>query len=123
VSSNSRVAGLGWESKAAAYLTERGLKILERGYRCRLGELDIVGSDDGTLVIVEVKARRRTSKGTALETVGSAKQQKIVCATRHFLMRNPHWFSRPIRFDVVAIDEIDTDEPKLNWVKNAFSSA
>lgn len=121
--SRSQIEGHGWESKAADFLAERGLAILARGYRCRLGELDIVGTDDGTLVVVEVRARRRTSKGSASETVGPGKQQKIVRATRHFLMRHPHWFSHPIRFDVVAIDEIDTDAPKLNWIKNAFGSA
>ncbi len=112
-----------WESRAAAYLEQHGLRILARGYRCRLGELDIVGRDGDGLVVVEVRARRRTSKGTALETIGHRKRQRIVRATRHFLMLNPEWDRRPIRFDVVAIDGIETDAPQIAWVRNAFDAA
>jgi putative endonuclease len=112
-----------WESRAAAYLAEQGLTIIARGYRCRLGELDIVGSDDRGLVIVEVRARRSDGHGSALESVNPAKRRKIIRATRHFLMCNPAWNTRPIRFDIVAFDAIDRALPKTTWVKNAFAAA
>jgi putative endonuclease len=112
-----------WEARAAEFLERHGIAIIARGYRCRLGELDLVGRDRGGLVIVEVRARRRESKGSALETVGRPKQQRIIRATRHFLMRHPAWHAKPIRFDVVAIDGIDTDAPEIRWVRNAFDAA
>lgn len=112
-----------WESRAAAFLRERGLRIIARGYRCRLGELDIVGTDERGLVVVEVRARQRASLGSALESIGARKRQRIVRATRHFLMHNPRWSAQPIRFDVVAIDGIDQPSPDFTWVQNAFDSA
>jgi putative endonuclease len=118
-----RKLGDTWESRAAEYLRGQGIRILAQGYCCRLGELDIVGSDGTGLVVVEVRARGSRSLGTALESISSHKRRRIVRATRHFLMRRPEWASRPIRFDVVAFDGIDSATPELNWVKNAFDSA
>lgn len=115
--------GRTWESRAAVFLRERGLRIIARGYRCRLGELDIIGTDEKSLVVVEVRARRRASLGSAMESIGAGKRQRIVHATRHFLMRNPEWLARPIRFDVVAIDGIDEPSPEIAWLKNAFDAA
>lgn len=112
-----------WECRAADFLTARGLRIIVRGYRCRLGEIDIVGSDGATLVVVEVRARSGTSRERAIETIGLRKRRRIINATRHFLMRNPEWFSRPIRFDVLAFDAIDTSDPEVQWVRNAFDAA
>jgi putative endonuclease len=107
------------EQRAAEFLAARGIEILTCGYRCRLGELDIVGSDGDTLVIVEVRARQRADHGSALESIGPAKRRRIVRATRHFLMRHPAWHSRPIRFDVVAIEGPAT-EATPHWLRNAF---
>jgi putative endonuclease len=115
---DARALGRAWENRAAEFLAARGIKIICQGYRCRLGELDIVASDGDRLLIVEVKARARPSR--AIETIGASKQRRIVNATRHFLMRNRDWFSKPIRFDVVAIDGIDTSCPDFQWVRNAF---
>jgi putative endonuclease len=111
-----------WEARACEHLREAGMHILARGYRCRLGELDLVASDGERLVVVEVRARAKSDFGSALETVGPRKQQRIVLATRHFLMRNPAWHSRPIRFDVIAFDAIDSSAPQITWLKNAFTA-
>jgi putative endonuclease len=111
------------EQRAAEFLAARGIEILTCGYRCRLGELDIVGSDAVGLVVVEVRARSSGSKGSAIDTVGHLKQRRIVNATRHFLMKHPAWLARPIRFDVIAIDGIESDTPKIQWVRNAFDAA
>jgi putative endonuclease len=120
---DAQARGRDWELRAAEHLAREGLKILVQGYRCRTGELDIIASEGPVLVIVEVKARASASKGRAIETVGKHKQRRIVSAARHFLMRNPVWFTRRIRFDVVAIDGIDTANPKIHWLKNAFDAA
>jgi putative endonuclease len=121
--SGTLVSGRAWEAAAADFLLDQGLAILERGYRCRLGELDLVCLDAETLVIVEVRARASTERGSAAETVTARKRRKIVNATRHFLMRNPRWFDHTLRFDVIAVDGIETDEPRLSWVKRAFDAS
>jgi putative endonuclease len=112
-----------WESRAAAYLEEQGLTIIARGHRCRLGELDLVCCDRRHIIVVEVRARRANPFCTAAESVGPHKRRRIVQATRHFLMRNPRWQAAPIRFDVVAFDAIDTAEPRMRWIKNAFDAS
>jgi len=111
-----------WERRASKHLQQAGLRIVEHSYRCRLGEIDLIASDGEQLIVVEVRARARTGFGSALETVGARKQQRIVQATRHFLMRNPIWHSRPIRFDVIAFDGIDSANPAITWLKNAFTA-
>lgn len=112
-----------WESRAAAHLEQHGLTILARGYRCRLGELDLVCRDGTQLVIVEVRARGRNAFCSAVDSIDAHKRRRIVQATRHLLMRNHAWQTAAIRFDVVAFDGIDTPEPRLNWIKNAFDAS
>jgi putative endonuclease len=114
--------GRHWEAVAADYLEDQGLTVLARGYRCRLGELDLVCNDSAALVVVEVRARSTSSFGSAAETIGPRKRARIIQATRHFLMRRREWHGAAIRFDVVAFDAIDTAEPALRWIKNAFDA-
>jgi putative endonuclease len=114
--------GRHWEAVAAEYLEDRGLTVLARGYRCRLGELDLVCRDAGTLVIVEVRARAASSFGKAVETIGPRKRARIVQATRHFLMRRAEWRDARIRFDVVTFDAIDTPEARVEWIRSAFDA-
>jgi len=112
-----------WESRAATHLEGHGLQVLARGYRCRLGELDLVCRDDRHLVIVEVRARSRGAVCSAAESIGVHKRRRIVQATRHLLMRHAEWQAAAIRFDVVAFDAIDAPEPRIQWIKNAFDAA
>ena len=114
--------GRAWEAAAADFLASRGLDVVERGYRCRLGELDLICLDGATIVVVEVRARASAAHGSAGETVDARKRKKIVNATRHYLMRNPAWFERPIRFDVVAVDSIESQEPHVEWIQGAFDA-
>ena len=118
---DARSRGEIWEARAAELLRENGIRIVAQRYRCRLGELDIIGADGSALVIIEVRARG--GRDAAIETIGIDKRRRIVNATRHFLMQNPEWSSHRIRFDVVAIDHIDSDEPEIRWVRNAFDAA
>jgi putative endonuclease len=112
-----------WESRAAAYLEQHGLHIVARGYRCRLGELDLVCRDHAQLVIVEVRARGAGAICSAVESVDAHKRHRIVQAIRHLLMRHAQWQRATIRFDVVAFDGIDLPEPRIRWIKNAFEAS
>jgi len=90
------------EDLAARLLARSGLKIVERNYRCRVGEIDIVARDRATLVFVEVRRRTRTDRGSALETVDLAKQRKVARVAQCYLLeRRPK--QQSFRFDVVGI--------------------
>jgi len=123
VSADRRGIGSHWEERAAAYLQAQGLVVLERGYRCRLGEIDIIASESDTLVFVEVRFRRNRRFGSASETVGAIKQTKLLRAARHFLMRHPCYADVPIRFDVIAVDGENSSEARVDWLRNAFGGA
>jgi putative endonuclease len=114
--------GREWEARAATYLERHGLTILARGYRCRLGELDLVCRDDREVVIVEVRARSRGALCSAIDSIDAHKRRRIVQATRHLLMRYAELQTAAIRFDVVAFDAIDTPEPQIQWIRSAFDA-
>lgn len=112
--------GKRWEDRAARYLASRGLDVVARGYRCRLGEIDLVCRDRDALVFVEVRARGSGAHTSALESIDRAKRARLVATARHFLMRNPGWYERPLRFDVVAFDGVDGDAATLRWERNVI---
>ena len=103
------------ESLAAAFLEREGLKILERNYRCRFGEIDIVARDGATLVFVEVRRRKSEAFGGPAESITAAKRTKIIRAARHYLARRRN--APPCRFDAVLIRG---EPPRIEWIKNAF---
>ncbi|MBN1239558.1 MAG: YraN family protein [Gammaproteobacteria bacterium] len=111
-----------WEEAASAYLARQGVRTLLRRYRCRLGELDLVCTDDASLIVVEVRARSSTRHASAADSVDYFKRRRIVQATRHLLMRHPTWGERPVRFDVVAIERIESAEPRIAWIRGAFDA-
>jgi len=115
-----RRLGHRWERRACAFLRSRGINILETGYQCRFGEIDIIGLDGQTLTIIEVRARGAGSVATAIETVDTGKQRKLIRTARHLLMQRPEWSERPVRFDVIAIENIDTSQTRFDWIRGAF---
>jgi putative endonuclease len=97
--------GIEGENIAVGELERRGYEILTRRYRTRYGEIDIVASDEGTIVFVEVKARATAEFGTAAEAVTAQKQRRLAAMATDYLARN-RLTERPCRFDVVAIDGV-----------------
>ena len=102
---NLRKTGSQMEEAAVSYLAERGVTILERNFRSRTAEIDIIGKQDGTILFIEVKARAESHKsGTAQEAVGIAKQKRICrCADYYLHTKGIDPYRASIRFDVVAI--------------------
>ncbi|HET6726234.1 MAG TPA: YraN family protein [Gammaproteobacteria bacterium] len=96
----------------------RGLALVKRNYRCKVGEIDLICEDGDVLVFIEVRYRRNTDYGLAAETVGHRKQMKIIRAAKQFLQRYPAWAVRPMRFDVVAIQ--GSGQTELEWIEDAF---
>ena len=114
-----RQIGMDAENRAADFLAAAGLTVLRRNYRCRLGELDIVARHGPLLVIAEVRCRSRDDFGGAAASVTSAKQRRIVQATRHLLMRHPPLAQLSIRFDVLTVN---ADQTRVTWLRGAFTA-
>ena len=107
------------EEAAARHLEARGVTIVARNVRAEGSELDLVGVDGGTLLFVEVKRRRNSSRGAPAEAVTAAKRRRIVDGARRWLAGNRTRAARGIRFDVVTIED-ETDS--IQWIQGAFDA-
>lgn len=112
---NKRKVGAAYETMAAEYLQKHGCKILERNFRCRTGEIDIIAKDGDYLCFVEVKFRSGTGCGSPLEAVTPKKQQKIIGVAQYYMLRHGYPLDTLCRFDVVAIQNCE-----ITVVRNAF---
>ena len=112
---NKRKTGAEWESLAAEYLTRSGMRITEKNFRCRQGEIDLIGFHQGYLVFVEVKYRRDEKRGTPESAVTLQKMEKICRSADYFRYLHHYGEERPFRYDVVAVSG---DE--IRWYENAF---
>lgn len=112
---NRRKEGAYYENLVAEYLKTQGYEILEKNYRCRIGEIDLIAKEGETLVFVEVKYRRDDKMGDPKEAVDQKKQKKISMTASYYLMRECGRMDIPCRFDVAVVlgDQIEV-------VKNAF---
>jgi putative endonuclease len=114
----SRSSGAWGEDLALRYLTRRGYTLVERNYRTRHGEIDLIVRKDDTLVFVEVKLRRGTGFGDPLEAVTTRKQSTIRSLATHYLSdRDPDFDT--LRFDVIGI-LASADKARLRHIQDAF---
>ncbi len=112
-----RGVGTAFEARAAAYLEKNGCRILQRNYRCRYGEIDLIAWDEEreTVVFVEVKYRRNRGSGIPEEAVTSAKQRTISRVAAWYLLNCGASGDVPCRFDVIAIEG-----DRIRHHRNAF---
>ena len=103
------------EALAAAFLEERGLKIVARNYRCKFGEIDIVARSGATVIFVEVRARTTERFGGAAASITAAKRRRLVATARHYLARAGT--EHACRFDVVLLKG---EPPRIDWITGAF---
>lgn len=106
---NKRQIGSRYEETAAAYLTEKGYCILERNFRCRQGEIDLICRHGRYLVFVEVKYRSHMTMGSPCEAVDARKQERIRKAAAYYLYSHGLGEDMPCRFDVVGILGSETE--------------
>lgn len=112
--------GIQGEDIAVSALKKSRYKIIERNYRTRAGEIDIVAQEGKCIVFVEVRTRASVEYGFPQETVVARKQKKLCRAARWYLQKN-RIEDIPCRFDVVAIVTDDAlNEPQVEIIKNAF---
>ncbi len=113
---NNRQKGTDKEILAAEFLTKQGMKIVDKNFRGRQGEIDIIGYHNGYLVFVEVKYRSNVTKGTASEAVDYRKQKQICKVADYYRYIHRVSDNSSIRYDVVAIQD-----EQIDWIQNAFS--
>ena len=112
-----KMLGQEGEDRAAAYLVKRGYKILERNYRTRAGEIDLIALDRGEVVFVEVKTRTSNAYGAPELAVTPQKRQRMVKAALGYI-KYKKLHQVPCRFDVVAISS--ATEQEIELIQNAF---
>src|SRR5262249_33420574 len=110
-------AGARAEEMAAAFLEARGLEVVERNFRLRRGEVDIVARDGEALVFVEVRLRRRDGYGGAGASSTAAKRARLIAAAALYLARAGA--DRPCRFDAILMDALD--DARIEWIRDAWS--
>jgi putative endonuclease len=118
VDRSKQILGQEGERVAEGYLKKKGFKVVERNYRCRLGEVDLIALDKRVVVFVEVKTRTGDGFGSPLEAVESHKQRKMMRAAQYFIMEKK-LHERDARFDVVGVSWPGR-EPVVEHIENAF---
>jgi putative endonuclease len=110
-----QVEGQAGEDQALVYLERNGLSLVERNFRCKGGEIDLIMRERGALVFVEVRKRAVSGYGGAAASVTPRKQRRLIIAAQVYLQR--YKMPPACRFDVVAIDGASID-----WLKNAIEA-
>ena len=105
------------EALAAAFLEKQGLRVIERNWRCRFGEIDLVLRDGDMIVMVEVRLRTHSAFGGAAASIDRRKQAKLAAAARLYLAEQP---DRPCRFDVILMSDVGGGD--MEWIRNAFDT-
>ncbi|HHU31161.1 MAG TPA: YraN family protein [Clostridia bacterium] len=115
---NTRLIGKKAEDLAVHYLKRNGYRIIQRNYANKIGEIDIVGFENGQLVFIEVKARKTALFGLPMESINTRKQNKLRLVAQSYIKQ----YGMPkggCRFDVISII-LNKSQPDIQLIKNAF---
>lgn len=112
----TRALGSAGEQKAASYLEKQGVHIVEKNFRDRQGEIDLIGMQEGCLVFVEVKYRSTRGKGIPESAVTLHKQRKICRCADYYRYLHHYGEDTAVRYDVLAIEG-----GQIRWYRDAFS--
>ncbi|MDD3705014.1 MAG: YraN family protein [Clostridiaceae bacterium] len=115
----NKVFGAFGESLATEYLSEKGYKVLERNFSCRIGEVDIIAMQEDTVAFIEVKTRSSEKFGLPSEAVSLTKQNRIVKTALYYMQRNK-LLDYMCRFDVIEIIVDPENKSRINLIKDAF---
>lgn len=113
------------EDLALQFLQSKGMRLIERNYRCKMGEIDLIMQNNAELVFIEVRYRKQTKFGSGAESVDYRKQKKILKSAEHFLQSHSKYAALPCRIDVVSItaaNNTSDQESKIDWIPNAIQA-
>jgi putative endonuclease len=119
MSQSTKKTGGAGEDLAAAVLVKKGYRIIERNYRYGKGEIDIIAKDGDVLVFIEVKARKNLEYGPPELAITKGKQQQIKKIASAYLYEK-EIKETDCRIDVIAIQFMPKQKPRINHIKNAF---
>ena len=108
------------EERACSYLQNKGYKILERNFRNKFGEIDLIVQDSEIICFAEVKTRESLQFGAPFESVHSSKQRKMIRVALSYLKYRFRTIDVLSRFDVISIYRPKQGEPVIEHIKNAF---
>lgn len=103
------------EERALRFLEQAGLVLLERNFRCRSGEIDLIMQDGASVIFVEVRMRRQSRFGGAAESISARKLGRIRSAAGLWLRITQR--SNPVRLDVVTLDGEYCDTARIAWIR------
>jgi len=106
------------EKLALKFLKQQRFKLIEKNYRCRFGEIDLIMWDQSYLVFIEVRYRKSKDYGGALESIDQSKQDKLR-RSAEFYLSNSNNRNTACRFDILCLDG-ELNNPNYQWIKNAF---
>ena len=109
------------EILAEAFLKKKGYRIVERNFKCKFGEIDLIAYKKKVLSFVEVKTRLSSDFGEPFDASNKAKQKKLSRLADYYIYKKKIPSSVPCQFDVVAI-LLDKDNPEIQFIPNAFIS-
>ncbi len=115
-----RALGAAGEAAVADWYTAAGYRVLDRNWRCREGELDLVLAAPGRVVFCEVKTRRGSAFGSPAEAVTVAKRRRLRALAARWLAEHPSARARELRFDVAAVVALRGEAPVIDVIEGAF---
>jgi putative endonuclease len=115
-----RALGAAGEDAVALWYAGAGYRVLDRNWRCRDGELDLVVARPGSVVFCEVKTRRSTAFGSPAEAVTVTKQRRIRALAMRWLAEHPDARARDLRFDVASVMAARDVPPTIHVIEGAF---
>jgi len=116
---NRKAIGDKGEKRALIFLVEQGFNILERNYRSKVGEIDIIAGRKNLIAFIEVKTRQSSRFGNPEEAVNRKKMRKIIKTAKYYLLVNNLYDKSDVRFDVLSIKEYKQDV-EIEYFENAF---
>ena len=123
--SSKKESGDAAERIAEQFLLKQGLRCIDKNYRCRFGEIDLILHEpprspqtEKTLVFVEVRLRKNGDFGGAAASIGTHKQRRIIAAAQHYL--SGLRAMPPCRFDAVLLNDLSVE--RIEWIRDAFSA-
>jgi putative endonuclease len=115
-----RTLGVAGEDAVAELYSNAGYAVLDRNWRCREGELDLVVARDGVVVFCEVKTRRGATFGTPFEAVTFTKQRRLRMLALRWLKEHPEYHAPELRFDVASVLAVSGTAPVIDVLEAAF---
>ena len=115
-------SGAYWEQRARQLIVSRGATVIARNYTSRFGKIDLIVLDRDRLAFIEVRYRSRSNFGSALASVSTVKQQKVLMTAQMLLASHEDYCNGYCRFDIIAFDA-PRGSVSAQWLKGAFGLA